>query len=88
MATVEKRFIDMEATAKDWQRLSNAPEPRVERRQYVAAGGLNTALCSQPEVPEKNHKAKGSGNAHMLYSSDGYFMPAAACFIYNKFKAA
>jgi hypothetical protein len=76
----------MEATREDWQR-AHAEQPRLEARQYVA-GALSTALCSQSEVPEKNHKSRLSGNAHMTYSGDGYFMPAAACFVYNKFKAA
>jgi hypothetical protein len=43
--------------------------------------------CSGPEVPEKGHQAKGGQSAHLAYNKDGYYTRAAACYIYNRFKA-
>jgi hypothetical protein len=45
------------------------------------------AKCSGPEVPEKGHVAKSSKGAHLAYNNDGFFVRAAACYIYNRFKA-
>ena len=45
------------------------------------------AKCSGPEVPEKGHVAKSSKGAHLAYNNDGYYTRAAACYIYNRFKA-
>ncbi|KAF2401112.1 alpha/beta-hydrolase [Trichodelitschia bisporula] len=52
------------------------------------AEGWQQAQCSGPEVQEKGHKAVGSEGAHMLYNKDGYYVKAAACFIYNRLQAA
>jgi hypothetical protein len=46
------------------------------------------AKCSGPEVPEKGHVAKSSKGAHLAYNNDGYYTKAAACYIYNRYKAA
>ena len=46
------------------------------------------AKCSGPEVPEKGHVAKSSKGAHLAYNNDGYYTRAAACYVYNRFKAS
>jgi hypothetical protein len=46
------------------------------------------AKCSGPEVEEKGHVAKSSKGAHLAYNADGYYTRAAACYIYNQFKAS
>jgi hypothetical protein len=46
------------------------------------------AKCAGPEVEEKGHVAKSSKGAHLAYNNDGYYTRAAACYIYNRFKAS
>lgn len=86
MTSNEQHPIDIEATPEDWVR-AHTEQPKPEARQYVA-DRVSAAACNQPEVPEKDHQSKVGGSAHMSYNSDGFFMPAAACFVYNKFKAS
>lgn len=41
---------------------------RMRWRQYHT-GKLTPEFCNRLEVAEKDHKAKGKGNAHLLYNS-------------------
>lgn len=48
-------------------------------------------VCSGPEVPENGHKvATGGipGIGNKLYHVDGFYIRAAACFIYKRYKSS
>jgi hypothetical protein len=53
---------------------------------YVDDAFARTILQNGCGEEERGHRA--TGQAHMAYNRDGYYVDAAACYIVKKFKAA
>jgi hypothetical protein len=53
---------------------------------YVSDAFAREVLQNGCGEEERGHKA--TGQAHMAYNRDGYYVEAAACYIVKKFKAA
>jgi hypothetical protein len=52
---------------------------------YVGDAFARAVLQNGCGEEERGHRA--SGQAHMAYNRDGYYVEAAACYIVKKFKA-